>query len=179
MGAEIKAWVIVDRESSPETRPANSDKDLGRRERPTGRSMASQSGSRTSSTWPACRRPRGQAMGDRVRPWKTRRSSPNFGGRGGDRRQDGDDRLCLGRTRRRPRTPGIHDRTPGGSSSGSAAAVASGMCLLPPSGTQTGGSMTRGRRRLRGEQLQAVPTFFEMTHGGNCPAGQVVWIRPA
>jgi Asp-tRNA(Asn)/Glu-tRNA(Gln) amidotransferase A subunit family amidase len=34
------------------------------------------------------------------------------------------------------------DRTPGGSSSGSAAAVASGMCLLAL-GTQTGGSITR------------------------------------
>jgi Asp-tRNA(Asn)/Glu-tRNA(Gln) amidotransferase A subunit family amidase len=38
--------------------------------------------------------------------------------------------------------PWNSDRTPGGSSSGSAAAVASGMCLLAL-GTQTGGSLTR------------------------------------
>lgn len=40
------------------------------------------------------------------------------------------------------RNPWNHDRTPGGSSSGSAAAVASGMCLAAL-GTQTGGSVTR------------------------------------
>jgi aspartyl-tRNA(Asn)/glutamyl-tRNA(Gln) amidotransferase subunit A len=40
------------------------------------------------------------------------------------------------------RNPWNHDRTPGGSSSGSAAAVATGMCL-GALGSQTGGSITR------------------------------------
>src|SRR5207244_6807736 len=40
------------------------------------------------------------------------------------------------------RNPWNRDRTPGGSSSGSAAAVASGMCL-GALGSQTGGSITR------------------------------------
>jgi aspartyl-tRNA(Asn)/glutamyl-tRNA(Gln) amidotransferase subunit A len=40
------------------------------------------------------------------------------------------------------RNPWNHERTPGGSSSGSAAAVASGMCL-GALGSQTGGSITR------------------------------------
>ena len=46
------------------------------------------------------------------------------------------------RIRRAPAIPGNLDRSPGGSSAGSAAAVASGMCLAAL-GTQTGGSITR------------------------------------
>ncbi len=75
----------------------------------------------------------------------------------------------------RTRNPWAADRTPGGSSSGSAAAVACGMCL-GAIGSQTGGSITRpasfcgvagckptyGRIGLGG----AVPLAFSMDHPG-------------
>lgn len=73
------------------------------------------------------------------------------------------------------RNPYNHERTPGGSSSGSAAAVATGMCLGAV-GSQTGGSITRpasycgvagckptyGRVSLSG----IVPLSFHLDHPG-------------
>ena len=94
-----------------------------------GRSTGSRSGSRTSSTSPACRRRRGSSPG----PGPGRRPRrPIVAGL----REAG--AVILGKTVTTQfawidppptRNPWNLDRTPGGSSSGSAAAVALGMCL--------------------------------------------------
>ena len=112
-----------------------------RRETTAGRFMAFRSASRTSSMCRACPRPAGRALGRRIAETRRRgrRQSPEAGA------------VIMGKTVTTQfawidppitRNPWNLERTPGGSSSGSAAAVACGMCL-GAIGSQTGGSITR------------------------------------
>ena len=104
--------------------------------------MGFRSASKTSSTWPDCRRPAGRSAGPTRLPSRTPTVVANLREAGA---------VIMGKTVTTPyawidppitRNPWNLERTPGGSSSGSAAAVACGMCL-GAIGTQTGGSITR------------------------------------
>lgn len=64
------------------------------------------------------------------------------------------------------RNPWNRERTPGGSSSGSAAAVAAGMCL-GALGTQTGGSLTRPASYCG--VASCKPTFGRVSRHGIVP----------
>ena len=118
------------------------DAELAKPARTAGRSTGSRSASKTSSTSPDCPRPAVRSAG-------RARSLPTDAEVVANLRDAG--AVIMGKTVTTPyawidppvtRNPWNLERTPGGSSSGSAAAVACGMCL-GAIGTQTGGSITR------------------------------------
>ena len=104
--------------------------------------MAFRSESKTSSTSPDCRRPAGRSAGPIESPRRTPMSSPISAKPARSSWARRSPRPTPGSTRPITRNPWNLDRTPGGSSSGSAAAVACGMCFGAV-GSQTGGSITR------------------------------------
>ena len=138
---EVRAWVLVDRDWCPGPGSMSSTPSC-KPDATAGRCTGFRSGSRTSSMCKGlptdmrdCR------LGGEYRPdRRVHRGALRAAGA-----------IILGKTVTTPfawidppvtRNPWNLERTPGGSSSGSAAAVACGMCLAAL-GTQTGGSITR------------------------------------
>ena len=157
---ELRAWACLDAGGG-----ARAGARARRARRRAARCTGCRSASRTSSTPPTCRPPTARRSTRATGRSATRTASRWLREAGrGRARQDRDDRVRDLRAAGRPSTRTIRRARPGGSSSGSAAAVAAGMVPLAY-GTQTGRLGDPARRR------SAASSASSRRHGWRSTAG--------